>query len=305
MALLGKWFGFGREEIFDQAMRAYDRGDWEAAIERLEACLDDENSETARLAKFYLAESNAQLGNSLLVDGRYRDAAVFLKAALEIEPGYPDVHIALSRAYAGMCDVESRRLEIERALSINSRFVDAVYEKGLFLYENGSPKEGLDLLRGAVESDPTLADERYEQAIEADRSGRHAEAVRLFARSTLKETDAGQIHLRLAANFHRERMFEEAAAEYALAVHSMPKYADVRCRYGQVLLELDQLEPAIAEFKVAIKLNPRYVQAHVYLGVALIRGKQIESARRALRAALELDPNHPVAIRESQRLNPA
>src|SRR5436853_6432238 len=109
MALLGKWFGFGREEIYDQAMHAYDRGDWEGAIERFQACTDDVGDPAMpRLARFYMAESYAQLGIAYMRAGDNGSAARNLSAAIEISPNHPDLYVALARACAKLGDQERR-----------------------------------------------------------------------------------------------------------------------------------------------------------------------------------------------------
>jgi Tfp pilus assembly protein PilF len=306
MALLGKWFGFGRDEIFDQGMLAYDHGDWEGAIERFEACLEGGCDESmSRLARFYLAEGYAQLGNQYLRAGDAIDAVRNLTSAIEIVPHYPDLYIVLARAYAKLGDQPRRKQAIERALEINPRFVDAILELGLFEYECGDREQGLDRIRTAAEIEPLFANEGYRLGCEADAAGDHRRALAAFAGMPGDESDPGHIHLRLADNYRRERMFDEAAEEYAKALESLPAYADLHCKYGQVLLELGKIDEASQHFKEAIRQNPAYVQAHAFLGVALARERRNDLAKRELQKALDLDPHNPVALQEFRRLRTA
>lgn len=71
MFLVGKWFGFSCDEVFDEAMAEFDRGSYEDAIEAFAHCLaeHDVNPATQRLAKFYTAESYAQIGLEYLREG--------------------------------------------------------------------------------------------------------------------------------------------------------------------------------------------------------------------------------------------
>jgi Tfp pilus assembly protein PilF len=305
MALLGRWFGFGREELFDQALRSFDRGDWDAAIERFEGCLEGADDQMTRLAKFYIGESYAQLGRSMAMRGNFEDAATNLIQAIDISPRYPDLHIALARIYSHLGRVDLREAEIEAALEINPKFVDARFEKGLLLYDRGDHEAGVQTMREAVDSDPGLDSATFQRGIEAHFAGEHARARSFLASAVTSESSEGQIHLSLATSYHRERMFEEAAASYCLACELMPAYADVHCRYGQVLLELGRLPEAVVELRRAIQINPRYVHAHAYLGVAHIKNCQHELAEDELRAALALDPSNQVALSAARRLRAA
>jgi Tfp pilus assembly protein PilF len=303
MALLGKWFGFGREEIFDQGIRAFDHGDWEGAIERFEACVEGANDPAmVRLARFYLSESYAQLGTAAFRAADYPNSVANLMAAIEISPSYPDLHIALARAFSRIGDQARRGLAIDRALEINPKYIDGQFEHGLYLYENGHRDQGLAEMSHAVECDSALSRESFRIGLEQDAAGNYEKAASAFSGAGAEDADAGDIHLRLAANYQRERMFSEAAMEYELAVQLLPAYPDLYFRFGQVLLELDREAEAIACFREATRLNPRYVQAHVHLGIALIRTRQNDLAKTEFQRALELDPQNPVALKEVQHL---
>ena len=80
-----------------------------------------------------------------------------------------------------------------------------------------------------------------------------------------------------------------------------PRFADVRCKHGQALMQIDEIEQAIAEFREAISINDRYADAYAYLGVSLKRAGQQEDAMLAFRTALEIDPTHAVAQQEVER----
>ena len=306
MALLGKWFGFARDEIYDQAVRSYDHGDWEGAIERFETCLDGATDPSMiRLARFYLAESYAHLGRTFLRDANYVDAIRNLSAAIGIAPNYPDLYVVAARAYGRLGDSERRRQAISRALELNSRLADALLERGIQLYEEGRRDEGFSQIREAVESEPTFDNEAFREAMTWHENGQFDHAVAALNRIWIQESDSGTIHLRLAQNYHRERMFEHAAREYESAIADLGGYADLRCKYGQTLLELGRVEEAILQLKEALRLNSRYVDAHALLGLALIRARRSDQAVSELQAVLELDPDNALALREVQRLKSA
>lgn len=89
--LVGKWFGFSCDEVFDEAMAEFDRGAYEDAIEAFAHCLSDNdvNPATLRLAKFYTAESYSQIGLEYLRDGNPVLALKNLETATEYDANRP------------------------------------------------------------------------------------------------------------------------------------------------------------------------------------------------------------------------
>jgi len=82
----------------------------------------------------------------------------------------------------------------------------------------------------------------------------------------------------------------------------VPGYADVRCRYGETLLELGQVDAAIAQFEAALKINSKYADAMAALGVAQLRSGDPNSARCSFDQVLDWNPEHPVASEQLRRL---
>jgi len=100
----------------------------------------------------------------------------------------------------------------------------------------------------------------------------------------------------------RAKNYMSAAEEFEQAIAFAPSYADIRCKYGKVLLELNKPEEAADQFRKAIQINERYVDAHAHLGIALARiGREME-AGDSFQQALVLDPYHPVATVEAGKL---
>jgi tetratricopeptide (TPR) repeat protein len=303
MSLLGKWFGFAREEVYDRGIRAYDLGDYDGAIEAFEACMDGSlDPALVRLARFYLCESYAKLGAERSRAGDHEGAVMHLRKAISICPNYPDIHLQLSREYRelGLVDEQTRALEM--ALSLNPKYVDAIVQQGVLLYESGRHEDGLARVEQAVRMDPSLDTERYRFALACHERGEVARTIANFAAMTSVSLDDANLHARVADSFARQGMFEEAAQEYDRALKRAPHYADVRCRYGQVLMHLGQPREAAEQFQEALRVNDRYADAHAHLGLALRRMSKEPDAREEFRKAVEINPDHPIAAPEIARL---
>ncbi|MFX8786136.1 hypothetical protein ABTM90_20150, partial [Acinetobacter baumannii] len=82
MSFVGKWFGFGRNPHYDDGVRAYERGDYPAAIESFRLCLEGEPEPGAKeRAKNYLAGSLGRLAQAELEEGALDQAVEHLSEA--------------------------------------------------------------------------------------------------------------------------------------------------------------------------------------------------------------------------------
>lgn len=302
MSLTGKWFGFGRDASYDEGLRLFDRGAYEDAARLFEACLSKgPEPAVARLARFYLAESYVQLSATQDEAGRPHEALATLERAIELHPNYPDLHMRRARIADRLGDDALRDLSLAMALELHPRYVAALAFQGLAAYRAGRREEGLKRLEEASAAAGPRGQGVFEDALARDVAGQTAEAEEAFVAMMGVEHDPANEHAALALEFLRNGQLEEAAAQFELAVRYGPRYADVRCRYAQCLLEMNRLEEAEAHLRVALELNPNYVEALAQLGIALKRLGREGEAREAFRAAAALDPHHAIATHELSR----
>lgn len=303
MSFVGKWFGFGRDEHYDRGVRSFDCGMYEDAIQHFQRCARSSSDSAAiRLARFYTAESYAQLGLASLRSENYDHAVGYLTQAIGIHPNFPDLRFHLSLAYEALGDRAMQRAQLEKALEINPKFARAVLYQGIMLYEESIWEAGMARIAEAIALDPDLDGERYRFACECHRTGDTARALANFRALASSDSSDANAHAKVGDTFARQGLWVEAAQEYQLALEISPRYADIRCRLGQALLQQDRVEQATEQFKIALEINPKYADAHAYLGIALRRSGEEAEAKRHFQAALAIDPQHLVATEEADRL---
>ncbi|HRI43437.1 MAG TPA: tetratricopeptide repeat protein [Fimbriimonadaceae bacterium] len=302
MSVVSKWFGFGRDDDYDRGIAAFDRGQYEEAIAEFGACIErSRDPGTIRLAKFYICQSWSHLGQAALLSDSFARAFECFEAALEIQPHYPDLHLRASFACDGLGDRARRQAAIERALKINPNYAEALLQRGLMQYEDGEFDEGLASIEQAVETEPGFAGARYDFALECHRNGDTARALANFAAMTGADAQDANEHAKIGDAFARQALWEEAGQEYERALQIAPTYADVRCRYAQALLEVNNLEGAERQLRGALDVNPKYADAWAHLGVCLRRQRRLDDARFAFEKALEFDPHNVIARDEASR----
>lgn len=302
MSVVSKWFGFGRDDDYDRGIAAFDRGQYEEAISQFETCIErSRDPGTIRLARFYICESWSHLGQAALLAENFARASECFEAALEIQPHYPDLHLRASFAYDGLGDRPRRQAAIERALKINPNYAEALLQHGLVQYEDGVFDEALAAIARAVEAEPGFGGERYDFALECHRRGDTARALANFSAMTGSDAQDANEHAKIADAFAKQELWEEAGQEYERALQIAPTYADVRCRYAQVLLEINNLAGAEVQLRRALELNPKYADAWAHLGVCLRRQRRLDDARFAFERALEFEAHNVIARDEISR----
>ncbi|MCH7905059.1 MAG: tetratricopeptide repeat protein [Armatimonadetes bacterium] len=302
MELVGKWFGFGRNENYDAGVRAFDASEYEVAVEQFKICLaSDPDVSTRERAKNYMAGSLGKLAKQEVASGDWTRALHFLDDAVSLRPAYADLRMLRALVFDRLGRLEDREWEISFSLSMNPRYGLAVLYDGIGALELGKKEEGLKRVREAATCDPRLASPEYEAAVQAVEQGDLAAAIdALKAVQPIQTVDAEDI-AREADELAHQGRYRDAEERFRRALEISPRFADVRCKHGQALMQIDEIEQAIAEFREAISINDRYADAYAYLGVSLKRSGQNEDAMVAFRTALEIDPSHAVAQQEVER----
>lgn len=302
MSIIGKWFGFGRDENYDQGIRFFDRGAYEDAIVAFEACMNASlDPSTTRLARFYVGESHAQLGHAAMRSENYTAAVQRFECALDLHPNYPDLHFQLARALGKIGDRNGELKELAASLKINPQYAEAVLYQGILWYEEGRFDEGLERIGQAVAIEPLFNRERYRFALKCHEAGDTARALANLPALMDGTPCDGNFHAQFADSLIKDGRMEEALEEYAKALDLAPNYADIRCRYGQALFESGAVEKAIEQFQRAVEINEKYVDAHAQLGIAWRKLGKEREAREEFKYAVGLDPHHIVAAQELAR----
>lgn len=302
MASFSKWFTFGRDQLYDQGLRAFDAGLFEESASLMRQSRDRAADPThRRLCEYYLAESLMAMGRTALKAYLYETARDAFEEAISIEPRYADLHFLHAMACAALGHHGLEESSLRRALEINPNYARAYLHLGIAAYRDARFAEGLKDIACAVQMDPDMAGERYEFALYCHSQGDTARALANFR--ALDNSDAldANSHARMGDNFARKGLWFEAGQEYESALMIAPNYADVRCKYGLTLLELGNSEGALAQFNRAIEINPHYADAHAHRGIALRRLNRLDEAREAFRLALDHDRHHPIAQHEIGR----
>jgi tetratricopeptide (TPR) repeat protein len=279
-------------------MAAYDRADFEHAIEAFDSCIENSSdSDELRLSRFYFAQANAELGHERMRAGDAYGAVTCYQKALRFYPKYPDLNLSIAKAYREIGDVQKQSHYVAQSLESNPRFVDAILFEGITWYEMGRMEDGLARINHACQLDPHISVEAYQQALEHHAAGDRAGAIKnLLAMCCTSSPDA-MLHLRVGDSFFRDKAYETAIEEYRRALDAAPDHSDAHCRLGTALLAARRPAEAVGHLNAAIRLNPGNAEAHAQLGLAYEALEKKKEAGREFQQVLRLNPDHPLAAR--------
>lgn len=204
--------------------------------------------ETARLG--YAPTDNLEayqamlLGHARLKEGTRDafDAAMYhYQRALELNPDFPDVYLAMARAYVlaaeeyGVSDLEAREK------------IEAFAEAALAL----DPQQGLAF--------------NYLAVVRRE-NGQLSEALRLFQRALQLAPGNPRILHGMGLTLRLQGRPQEAIAYYERAVEISPMSPAINESFGSLLRDLGRFEDAERQYKVTLQLDPTNAVTHWGLG---------------------------------------
>lgn len=297
MQLTGKWFGFGLDVNYDDAVRALEQGNLLRAAELFVLAADSPDRSIQKLALMQQGECLQKAARVCFEKGEWAQARALFAGALAVNPAFPDLHFGYAQALAAEGNYVEAADSYRKALELNPVYAEASLQLGAVLLASG--QSGESHIEDAFRINPNLK-EKSQQAVARLRSGDRVAINDLRGVVPEKSRDANLL-AQQADILVEEADYEAAVEVFRKALALAPRYPDIRCRLGQCLLQIDKVEEAESEFRYALEVNPRYVEAWAQLGIALKRRGRDEEALTAFQKANELDPFHIIAAQEVRR----
>jgi tetratricopeptide (TPR) repeat protein len=277
-----------------------------------------------------VAAYHANLAEAYRALGRAAEAADSARAALRLQPNYPEAANSLGLALVAQGQLDPAMAQFRAALRLKPHFAMAHNNWANALRLKGEQAQAIDHFRQAVRIDPALAEPRsnlgqlllergnlaeaLEHCGEAVRlrpdlpethnnlgnalreAGRLAEAKVCYARALQIGPSLAMTHNNMAQALQEEGRMDEARAWYQKALALDPNSARFHCNLGSLADEQENPAEAVAEYETAIRRDPGYAEAHSGLGwVRQDQGRPDEALacyRRAIAAGPGLAAAH-------------
>jgi tetratricopeptide (TPR) repeat protein len=200
----------------------------------------------------------------------YYGTVHLLESVVDSGRAFADVHHLLGVSLSLLGQAQRALRELERALELNPRYVEALIHRGLVLNELGRTDEAEEAFTRAAASFDQQAG-GLPAPVAAQLANRHAD---------LAETYAGAGALGRAVD------------EYERALELGPEFHDLRYRMARVLLDAGRVLEARGALEQVLQARPAFVDAQAALGLAHYLSGDADGAREVWQDCLARRPEN-------------
>jgi predicted O-linked N-acetylglucosamine transferase (SPINDLY family) len=237
------------------------------------------------------ADALHMLGVLALQSGRQQLAVEMIVRAIAQNAQVPSFHNNLGNAYAAAGKWQDAELSYRHALDRKRDYAEAYYNLGKALFAQGKLEDAGASYRHALALRPNHAETYLNLSNVLQAQGKLDEAAEACQRAISSKPNLVAAHNNLGNLLMAQNRFEAALAAYSRTLELKPDLAEAHHNRGLALLNGGRVEEAVACCRQALSYKPDYIQALVTLGHALTQGGDTEEAERSYQRAIALDPS--------------
>jgi tetratricopeptide (TPR) repeat protein len=201
----------------------------------------------------------------------YYGAIHLLEEVVAAGRAFADAHHLLGLSYSLVGQHDKALEQLDRALALNSHYVEALIHRALVLNELGREDEATAELRRA-------------QRIDSDRQAGFPAHV--AAKLANHHAALGEAYLEAGG-------LAEAIGQYQAALALGPAFHDLRYKLGRLLLEAGRALDARDQFEAIVDARPAFLDAAAMLGLACYLAGDGLAAREVWEACRARRPEDP------------
>jgi tetratricopeptide (TPR) repeat protein len=238
------------------------------------------------------AETYIKQAESYYAQGKFEEAIVECKRAIEIKPEAAFAYKIAGNATQAMGKAEAARYWYVQALDIEPDFAEVRANLGSLYAQQKQWQKSIACYQEAIKIKPNLASAYRNLARVFVQSGQPQAGAECWYEALTLDINWAKPdeHFTLGNTLLELGQLERAISCYRRAIQLQPSYADAYHNLGEVLSVIGQCEEAIAAYRQAIELNPNFEASHYTLGKAWASLDRREDAIACFRRAIELNP---------------
>jgi tetratricopeptide (TPR) repeat protein len=238
-----------------------------------------------------VAPVRSNLGAALAAAGRYEEAIIEYKRALQLQP-LPQIRLNLALAYYKAVRLREAVHELVPLHAADPGNLQIALLLGDCYFRLGDFKKTVELLEPLEPANPDNQALTYLLGMSLMRD-KQVQKGEILVNKILRNGDSAAAHLMLGAARLEILDASGAVDELAAAVKLDPKLPMAHYLYGNALLTLGHREDAMENFRQELAIDPNEFGSNLYLGVMLNQGESYKEAVPYLDRALQVRPGDP------------
>src|SRR5688572_16363268 len=219
-------------------------------------------------------------GTAYHADGKYNEAIIQLKNALQIDPKFGPALHALGRAYAARSWHTDAARELQRAVEIQPGNLEARADLAQAYLDLEAWNDALAEGQKIREKAPESATELYIRGAATLGKGQPKEAVELLTRAVASGAATPQMHKSHGDALVAVQRLDEAEKAYRGALAARPKYGEALIGLGALQLRRNQREAALETLSQAKAADPQNPKVRLAMSsVRVAEGKLPEAIK--------------------------
>jgi len=269
-----------------RALGHFNKGDYGKACKDFESYLervrDGKKPKDQEMVRMYAVESYIEFSKSLASEKKIQEAAQQLEKAIELQPGYADVHYKLGSLYETLGREKDAQECLKNSLKINPNYFRARVMLAKSYQRSGEHQQAVKELESCLSSAPTFYVDRVKGLLSL--------ATQVIKQIALESIQNGEYDL--------------AIAELKKTLSMNPNYPDLHNLLGIAYANKGMTDDALLEFETSLKIHPDYLKARVNMALTLYEKGSKDESMKHLQVVLKLDPENEVALNLLRELEP-
>ncbi|MBZ5625336.1 MAG: tetratricopeptide repeat protein [Acidobacteriia bacterium] len=232
-------------------------------------------------------------GERYVKSGKYQEAVIQFRNALEIDPRFAAAHYELGRAYLALKNPDSAYRELTEAVTLDPANSDAQIQLATLLLGRRQLDQAQSLAQKVLAAEPGNARAHAILGEKYTLTRDFPKAIQEFLKVVEIEPQRVENYGALGAVYRAAGQLSEAEATYRKAITANPKSAPAHIALSQFFFSMGKMAEAEIEMRAACDLDshaipPRIFLARIYL--AMGRTTEVENLYAALKTIAPGDP---------------
>ena len=232
------------------------------------------------------------IANCYLFDNKFNESLQYFGKAIVINTKFIDALNNKGIALAALGDYEEALVIYENILKNDSQNLYALVNKGNALLHLGRYEEALEAYDNATNNDPNSSSAWYNKGNAFAILGRYEEALEAYDNATNNDPNSSSAWNNKGNTLSILGRYDEALEAYDNATDIDPNFFDAWFNKGSMLYDIKKFEDALEAFDDAINIFSQDSETWFKKGNALFHLDRYDEALEAYDNATDINPNY-------------